>query len=97
MYSTLRFKSSVDEVTRFVNGDKLPCILIENKVDLLDKEDIDNTKELEEFTKDNGFVGCFRTSAKTGKNIDEAMKYLINNIIRRFEAMQTKEGEVFKE
>ena len=96
MYSTLRLKDSVDEVATFLDGGKLPCILIENKVDLLDKEDIDNTKELEEFTKNNGFVGCFRTSAKTGKNINEAMSYLIENIIMRFNAMQTKEGDVFK-
>ena len=64
MYSTLKCKDSVDEVATFLDGGKLPCILIENKVDLLDKEDIDNTKELEEFAKNNGFSECFRTSAK---------------------------------
>ena len=76
MYSTLKWKSSVDEVTTFLDGGKLPCILMESKVDLLDNEDADNTKELEEFAKNNGFDGCFRTSAKTGKNVNEAMNYL---------------------
>ena len=47
----------------------------------MDNEDVDNTKELEEFAKNNGFDGCFRTSSKTGKNVNEAMNYLINNII----------------
>ena len=64
----------------------------------MNKKIIDNTKEFEEFAKNNGFSGCFRTSAKTGKNIDEAMKYLIDNIIRRFEFIQTKGGgDIFKE
>ena len=93
---TLRWKSSVDEVATFLDGGKLPCLLVENKADLIDDANAENCPELETFGTNNGFCGSFRTSAKTGLNINEAMNYLIKNIIQRMEAMQSKEGEVFK-
>ena len=93
---TLRWKSSVDEVATFLDGGKLPCLLVENKADLIDDANAENCPELESFGTNNGFCGSFRTSAKTGLNINEAMNCLIKNIIQRMEAMQSKEGEVFK-
>ena len=93
---TLRWKGSVDEVATFLDGGKLPCLLVENKADLIDDANAENCPELESFGTNNGFCGSFRTSAKTGLNINEAMNYLIKNIIQRMEAMQSKEGEVFK-
>jgi len=89
---TLRWKSSVDEVDIFLDGGKLPCLLIENKADLIDDSNAENFPELEPFRTNNGFSALFRTSAKTGLNINEAMNYLTKNIIQRMEAMQTKES-----
>ena len=57
---------------------------MENKADLLDNEKIDDP-ELNEFANKNGFDGAFRTSAKTGLNINESMTFLISNIIKRME------------
>ena len=76
----------VDEI----EGDKLPCILVENKIDLLNPEENNskNDKELEELAKKNGFIGCFKTSAKDGKNINEALNYLICDIINKIENMK---------
>ena len=42
----------------------MPCILVENKADLLDKNEIDNTQELEEFSEYNGFDCFFRIRLK---------------------------------
>ena len=92
---TLRWKGSVDEVATFLDGGKLPCLLVENKADLLEDSGSDKCPELEEFGNSNGFCGSFRTSAKTGLNINESMEYLIKNIIQRMEAMQSKGSEVF--
>ena len=72
----------------------MPCILVENKADLLDKNEIDNTQELEEFSEYNGFDCFFRTSAKTGLNVNKAMEYLINNIIKRLDIMELYEGKI---
>ena len=57
---------------------------MENKADLLDDEKKDDP-ELNEFANKNGFDGAFRTSAKTGLNINESMTFLISNIIKRME------------
>ena len=35
------------------------------------------------FTKNNNFLEGFRTSAKTGFNIDESMKFLVEKIIEK--------------
>ena len=91
MYSVKHLKNLIDENTKFLDGEKLPCVLVENKADLLDKNEIDNTQELNKFSKDNGFDNCFRTSAKTGLNVNEAMECLIDKIIKRRENMEIKE------
>ena len=39
--------------------------------------------ELKGFANSNNFTASFRTSAKTGLNINESMDYLIKNIINR--------------
>ena len=82
LISALKLKNGVDKAD-LEKGIKLPCILIENKIDLLKEDNEKDSNELEEFSKKNGFDGCFRTSAKTGKNINEALNYLICDIIKR--------------
>ena len=60
--------------------------MLENKVDLLENKNIDDP-ELIDFASKNKFDGVFRTSAKTGLNIDESIKFLILNIIKRIEKL----------
>ena len=90
----MKWKQSVDEAATFLDGGRLPCLLVENKVDLLDDQDLENS-ELHAFAQNNGFCGSFRTSAKAGINISESMEYLIKAIIKRMEDMQSKGNEVF--
>ena len=79
----MNWKNMIDKISIFFDGGKMPCIFVENKADLLDKNEIDNTQELEEFAEYNGYDGYFRTSTKTGLNINEAVQYLIDNILKR--------------
>ena len=61
------------------------------------KEDNDkNNKELKEFAEKNGFDGCFRTSVKNGKNINETLDFLMGNIIKRMETMELNGEKVFE-
>ena len=77
------------DIESFLDGGEIPCILVENKVDLL--EDINEGEEsLIEFAKNAEFCGCFRTSAKTGKNISESMEFLIKTILTRIKDMEEK-------
>lgn len=84
----MKWKQSADEASQFLDGGKLPCVLVENKVDLLPPEEQDNCQSLKEFADKNQFNGCFRASAKTGKNINESMVFLIQTIVNRLEGAQ---------
>ena len=66
----------------------LPCILIVNKIDLVDDDFIQNDNEIKKFAKDNNFDNLFKTSAKLGIGIDESMDYLIKNILERVEKLK---------
>ena len=84
------------ESSQFKN--KIPCILIENKRDLLEENQIENhEKELKEFAEKNEFDGSFLTSIKTGKNMMEAMEFLTEEITKRFDTLVEKKNEFYVE
>ena len=82
---TLKWKRSLDETTKFIDGDFLPAVLVQNKIDLVEEEIVKNDIEIKKFAEDNKFIGFFRTSAKMGVGIDECMEFLITNILDRKE------------
>ncbi len=93
---TIKWKKSVDEEAVFIDGARLPCVLVENKIDLLSDDNREqDDPELIEFAEKNGFIGSFKTSAKAGININEAMEFLIRAIVTRMEAYASKGNEVF--
>eukprot|EP01080_Neovahlkampfia_damariscottae_P000357 gene357-6771_t len=55
----------------------IPTLLIANKYDLENKIDID----LDEFCKENNFIGYHQTSALSGDGVDNAMNVLITKIL----------------
>ena len=77
-----------------MDGGKLPCLLVENKIDLLEDQD-DGKETLNQFAKDNEFCGCFRTSAKTGFNIKESMDFFIKLIIQKMKDVKENVEETF--
>ena len=81
----------MDETERFLDGKNLPCVLVENKCDLLDQSQVNNMAELRRFANENEFCNCFRTSAKTGHNIHEAMSFLNENVLDRIIKVSSKE------
>jgi small GTP-binding protein len=85
---SIKWKNTVDETARFLDGTNIPSILIRNKIDLLENEDNnDDEEQMKEFCEKNKFLRCFKTSAKTGTNIDEAMNFLISTIIDKMEKL----------
>ena len=84
----IKWKNTVDETARFLDGTNIPAILIRNKIDLLENdENKDDEEEMKEFCEKHSFLRCFKTSAKTGTNIDEAMNFLISSIIDKMESL----------
>ena len=47
----------------------------------------DDEEEMKQFCEKNSFLRCFKTSAKTGTNIDESMNFLISTIIDKMESL----------
>ena len=93
---TIKWKYSLDDVTKFQDGKELPCILVENNIDLL-CDDNHFDPPFEDFWKNNGYVKGFRVSAKTGENVNESMEYLTKKIIKRMEIVTEKAIEVDNE
>ena len=90
---TLKWKASVEENSVFLNTkDKIPCFLIENKIDLVDDDTKKDISELSEFSQNNKYSGFYRTSAKTGENVDSIMDSIIAYIINKLEEC-TKKGD----
>ena len=95
---TIKWKNVLDDTETFADGGKLPNILVENKADLIEdgEGEASDSKKLEEFSKNNGFDGCFRTSAKTNLNIDNTIEKLMSIIVSRLTAVSEKENNVDK-
>ena len=89
---TLKWKESVDESTRFIDGEILPSVLVQNKIDLVEEDALKDEEEIKKFAEDNKYIGYFRTSVKMGIGVDECMEFLISNILERI-AKCSKQGE----
>lgn len=63
-----------DDIKRFCGN--IPVIVFANKVDLVDKNSLDNEK-VQKLVKKRKFIGLYQTSAKTGEQVDEAFKTII--------------------
>ena len=94
MAETINWKNVLDDTETFPDGGKLPNILVENKADLIEDGEAADSKKLEEFSKTNGFDGCFRTSAKTNLNIDNTIDKLMSIIVSRLTAVSEKENNM---
>ena len=94
----VKWKNTVDETTKFLDGTNIPTILIRNKVDLLEENnEKDNDEEMiKDFCEKNKFLKCFKTSAKTGTNIEEAMLFLISNIVDKLEKINASGNNPFE-
>ena len=79
----LVWKKSLED---FIDISNIPLIIMENKCDLLGKEEEDYNKDidiLKKFSEDNNFSAAFRTSALNGYNIENALNFLVDEIITK--------------
>ena len=81
----------MDESTRFIDGEILPSVLVQNKIDLVEEDALKDEEEIKKFAEDNKFIGYFRTSVKMGVGVDECMEFLITSILERI-AKCSKDG-----
>lgn len=87
-----RWKEEIDKNTNFPDGGPMPCLLIQNKIDLVENEEALDEEGIKKFAEEHNYINVFNTSAKTGLGINEAMDYLIHNIVDRLEEFIQKNG-----
>jgi len=85
-----KWKEDVDNKVVLPDGNRIPCVLLANKIDtvMADENDEEFSKApaglgksfLDQFAQENGFIGWFPTSAATNKNVDEALDKLADVI-----------------
>ena len=94
---TLDWKNVMSEESVFVDGQKLPFVLVQNKIDLIEnKTQLDEVeKNTKNLADNNDFIKYFMTSVKENVNIEEAMLFLIGNIVDRMEDYAANGGEIF--
>ena len=97
--NTLKWKELVSNESNFIDGDKLPFILVQNKIDLIEnEEDFDKVEdETKNIYENNSFEKYFMTSVKQNINVGEAMNFLIGIIINRLEKFAERGNVVFNE
>ncbi|PIK62679.1 putative ras-related protein [Apostichopus japonicus] len=78
--SVIKWIDDVNQKVMLANEQPIPVLLLANKCDLGDIS-IDDTA-LNQFCTQQNFLGWFATSAKNDVNVDEAMHFLVENILK---------------
>lgn len=81
-----KWKIDLDSKVTLSDGSTIPCLLLANKCDLVQRTEEDE-KFYREFAKENGFIGCLYTSPKDNINIEQAPRLLVREIMRRQQSL----------
>ena len=92
----ITWKNSLENI---LDLSDIPLIILENKCDLLGKEENDYNKgveELKKFSDENNCLGAFRTSALNGYNIENGINFLVDEIINKIEKEEEENKKMNK-
>jgi small GTP-binding protein len=87
---TLKWKNAVDEKAKFKDDSPLPCVLIQNKIDLVSNDVINDDAFFNSFSNKNKFLKCFRTSVKKNIGVNEVMDYIIGHVVEKLNIINVK-------
>ncbi|XP_008834923.1 ras-related protein Rab-32 [Nannospalax galili] len=93
--AVLKWKSDLDSKVHLPNGNPIPAVLLANKCDQK-RDSSQSPSQLDQFCKDHGFTGWFETSAKDNINIDEATRFLVENILANDQNFPREENDMDK-
>eukprot|EP01027_Heterolobosea_sp_BB2_P005023 GEZU01007727.1.p1 GENE.GEZU01007727.1~~GEZU01007727.1.p1 ORF type:complete len:223 (+),score=67.26 GEZU01007727.1:89-757(+) len=75
-----KWKNDIDRKVFLADNRPIPCVLLANKCDLPNAQN-KTPEEMNKYCLEAGFAGWFETSAKDNKNIDEAARFLVSQIL----------------
>ena len=87
---TKKWKNVIDENSLFIDDTPLPCILVQNKIDLVGEKDIIDDNHFQNFSSKNKFLKCFRTSVKKNIGVNQVMDYIIGHVIEKLNVINAK-------
>ncbi|XP_003404489.1 ras-related protein Rab-32 isoform X2 [Loxodonta africana] len=93
--AVLKWKNDLDSKVHLPNGSPIPAVLLANKCDQK-KESGQSPPQMDQFCKEHGFSGWFETSAKDNINIDEAARFLVENILANHQNFPNEENDADK-
>ncbi|RWS17049.1 ras-related protein Rab-32-like protein [Dinothrombium tinctorium] len=76
----IAWKRDLDKKVTNPDGSSVPCILLANKCDLLNEEEMKSCDFMNDFCVKHKFISWFFTSAKDNLNIDKSMEFLLNEV-----------------
>nr|XP_055064760.1 ras-related protein Rab-38b [Misgurnus anguillicaudatus] len=76
-----KWKEDLDSKLILSNGQGIATVLLANKCDQNNDFLTNNSTKMDQYCKENGFVGWFETSAKENININEAANFLVKHIM----------------
>ncbi|XP_030055206.1 ras-related protein Rab-38 [Microcaecilia unicolor] len=79
--AVMKWKEDLDSKLTLPNGAPVATVLLANKSDQGKDVHMNNGMKMDQFCKENGFVGWYETSAKENVNIEEAARCLVKFIM----------------
>ena len=89
---TIGWKSTIEDDCKFVDGEKIPFLLLRNKIDTIksEKEKENLEKETKTFSEENEFDLYGLTSALEDINVQESINSFVEHIINRLNQYLSK-------
>ncbi|CAF4068837.1 unnamed protein product, partial [Rotaria sp. Silwood1] len=88
-----KWKADLDNKVQLPSGNHVLCVLLANKSDLTKEGLVNNPEEMDQFCRQNGFVKWFATSTKENINLEAAVEFLINEIMKYSEQLERVPGD----
>ncbi|MFW9882319.1 MAG: Rab family GTPase [Candidatus Thorarchaeota archaeon] len=86
--SFVHIKNWYNELKKYCSD--IPVVLFANKVDLIDENNLNESK-IQEIVEEYNFLGYYFTSAKTGQGVIEAFNTLIENLYYKYKELSLQE------
>ena len=89
--NAVKWKNDIDSKVFLPSGERIPVLLLGNKMDLCEEEAAAvSDEEIEAFKTEHSFFAASKCSAKTGDNIKNACVNLVNKIAENNSAESAK-------
>jgi len=92
--SAVKWKEDLDSKVRLSDGRKIPCVLLGNKCDELEKEGKGcNDKDMDAFCREHNFSGWYEVSALNNLHVDEAAHFLVEQVLKATANLSSSERD----